>query len=120
MAQLELRTGEILIGIIGIASGAADHIILLPGDADPASQDAQIEWALSIGGELPDLVELALMRRERPDLFQPECYWSGVRTGDMNTNFGWAQSFYDGVQSFVLRDINLFRARAIRRVAVQP
>lgn len=48
-----LAAGERFICSITRPDGTGNHIILLPGDANGASWSDQMEWAKSIGGELP-------------------------------------------------------------------
>ena len=56
-----LAEGEIYVGSIGDAQGNLRHIILLPGDNEDDNWEAQMEWAKSIGGDLPTRIEQAML-----------------------------------------------------------
>ncbi len=111
-----LNEGEIYAGAIIKPDGTGHHAILLPGDNDDASWDKQMEWAASIGGDLPDRVEQALMYKNLPDQFKKEWYWSNTQHASAS-GFAWFQYFYDGSQDYVHKDVEL-RARAVRRSSV--
>lgn len=79
MPQLQLpplSNGEIYIGAIGDQAGCVHHVILLPGDNDDASWEAQSDWAKSIGGSLPTRTELSLIWERCRDQMQQDWYWS--------------------------------------------
>lgn len=113
--QPELKEGEIYVGAIVNPDGTGNHIILLDGDNDDADWNTQMEWAKSIGGDLPDCVEQAFLFKHHKDQFQKDWYWSNTLHED--TRFAWRQGFsyghqYDGYT------YGQFRARAVRRVAI--
>jgi hypothetical protein len=109
----ELNEGEIYVGIIGTPNGEANHIILLPGDHEEANWDDSMEWAKSIGGDLPDRVEQALLFKHLSDQFQKEWYWSNTQHASYES-FAWCQGFSNGDQ-YSFNKINPLRARAVRR-----
>ncbi|POR52804.1 hypothetical protein B0G62_104101 [Paraburkholderia eburnea] len=97
MQQLQLpplAEGEIYIGAIGDKNGDFHHVILLPGDSDDADWKAQMEWAKSIGGDLPNRIEQAMLWANFRDLFKKEIYWSNEV---YHRNSGWA--WYQNVSS---------------------
>ncbi len=111
----ELRDGERYVGAI-ITPAYMRHTILLPGDNDPASWPAQMKWAQSIDGVLPDCVEGALLHATMKDEFQGEWYWLcelHVSTFD----YAWYQDFGYGTQGDNDKGFK-FRARAVRHVEV--
>ena len=112
-----LNEGEIYAGAIINPDGTGHHAILLPGDNDDASWDKQMEWAASIGGDLPDRVEQALMYKNLPDQFEKEWYWSNTQHAS-DSGYAWYQSFYTGTQSSNHKSDEL-RARAVRRSVIQ-
>ena len=116
-----LDEGEIYAGLIGNASGEAYHLILLPGDNDGATWQAQIEWAKSIGGDLPDRVEQALLFKHFKGEFTPNWYWSNTTCepddDEEESSWAWYQYFDYGDQDNG-RKLYEFRARAVRRVYV--
>ena len=110
----ELAEGETYVGCIGDALGNLHHIILLPGDNDEATHESQLEWAKSIGGDLPSRIEQAMLFANHRDQFKNDWYWSNEQH---NAEFGWAwyQYFRSGNQLNYHRSSAL-RARAVRRV----
>lgn len=123
MQQLQippLAEGEIYIGCIGDAACNLYHVILLPGDNDDATSEDQMAWAKSIGGDLPNRTELAMLYTNFAAKFEENLYWSNsagypYATSSRRT---WYQSFADGHQDSFPPDMSL-RARAVRRVPVQ-
>lgn len=110
----ELNAGEIYAGAIINPDGTGHHVILLEGDNDDADWQTQMDWAKSIGGDLPDRVEQAMLYKHLPDQFQKDWYWSNTQHAS-GSDYAWYQSFTSGFQSYGLKSIKL-RARAVRRV----
>ena len=113
----ELADGEIYIGAIGDALGNLHHVILLPGDNDDATHEAQLEWAKSIGGDLPNRIEQAMLWANHRDQFQKDWYWSN-ETHHSESGWAWYQGFFDGLQLSSHKG-NELRARAVRRLPIQ-
>ena len=111
-----LAEGEIYIGAIGNAQGELYHLVLLPGDNDDATWQEQLDWAKSIGGELFDRVEGALLFQTKKSEFQEEWYWTR-ETHSSNDAYAWCQYFYYGRQGNGLKDRS-YRARAVRRLPI--
>ena len=119
MQQLQLpplAEGEIYVGAIGDTAGDVHHIILLPGDNDDATFEAQMDWAKSIGGDLPTRVEQAMLWANHRDQFQKDWYWSN-ETHHSDSGYAWYQTFNDGRQSYGRKRGEL-RARAVRRLPI--
>lgn len=113
----ELAAGErYLCGVID-ENGAVTHTVLLPGDADPAPWEAQIAWAKSIGGDLPNRIEQAMLFASFKDQFKQDAYWSNQQHAS-DSGYAWCQSFDGGLQIISLKD-NGLRARAVRRLVIQ-
>ena len=112
----KLADGEIYVGTIGDALGNLHHVILLPGDNDDATHEAQIEWAKSIGGDLPSRIEQAMLWANHRDLFQKDWYWSN-ETHHAESGWAWNQNFLNGIQYYDTRNTEL-RARAVRRLPI--
>lgn len=117
MKQPELNEGEVYAGAIINQDGTGHHIILLPGDNDDANWDAAMEWAKSIGGDLPDRVEQAMFYKNMPDQFQQDWYWSNTQHAS-DSDYAWYQYFGNGFQDDNLKSWEC-RARAVRRVAIE-
>ena len=111
-----LAEGETYVGLIGSPDGEAYHLILLPGDNDDANWQTQMDWAKSIGGDLPNLVELALLFAHNADKFNKEWYWSNEVHSAVPA-YAWYQTFLDGNQYDNLKS-NELRARAVRRLPI--
>jgi hypothetical protein len=119
MKQLQLpplTDGEIYVGCIGDAAGVLHHVILLPGDNDDATWEAQMEWAKSIGGDLPNRIEQAMLWANHRDQFQKDWYWSN-EMHHSESGWAWYQLFSNGYQDGLLRYGEL-RARAVRRLPI--
>jgi len=112
----ELADGEIYIGAIGDAAGNLHHVILLPGDNNDATHEAQLEWAKSIGGDLPTRIEQAMLLANHSDQFKKDWYWSN-EIHDTESGWAWYQYFGYGYQHSGYRRSEL-RARAVRRLPI--
>jgi hypothetical protein len=110
-----LNDGERWAGIVTTEAGL-HHIILLPGDMGPATWKKQLAWAKKSGGDLPDRVELATLRRTLPEEFKPDWYWSGEQHA-ASPDYAWYQIFGYGYQ-YGTSIYGKLRARAVRRVAI--
>ena len=113
---LNLQPGETYIGHYGDAEQTT-HTILLLGDNDKATFEAALEWAKSIGGDLPNRIEQAMLWANHRDQFQKEWYWSN-ETHHAESSWAWYQCFHDGSQGSYPKHLEL-RARAVRRVIVK-
>lgn len=107
-----LNEGEIHIAALTDAKGELYHLILLPGDNDDATHAAQLEWAKSIGGDLPSRVEQALLWERARDQFRKDWYWSN----ETESGWAWYQDFRNGYQGYDSKYHELC-ARAVRRFA---
>jgi len=121
MQQLQippLAEGEVYVGAIGDKSGDFHHVILLPGDSGYASWQAQMDWAKSIGGDLPTRVEQAMLFANFRDQFERDAYWSNTLDTDPSySGWAWFQYFGYGCQSSDPQCTEL-RARAVRRLSI--
>ena len=112
----DLAAGECYIGAIGNAEGTLTHIILLPGDNADTDWQAQMDWAKSIGGDLPNRIEQALMFATARDEFKADWYWSNERRASV-AGYAWCQYFSYGYQFSTSTSAQL-RARAVRRLSI--
>ena len=116
--KANLKPGEQYAGILLGQNGAPDqHIILLPGDRDSTSWQAQMDWAASIGGSLPTRREQSLLFANLKDQFKKGWYWS-CETHAENDGWAWFQYFYYGCQGFNPKN-SINRARAVRRLVIE-
>ena len=112
----ELADCEIYVGAIGDAAGNLYHVILLPGDNNDDTHEAQLEWAKSIGGDLPSRIEQAMLFANHRDQFKKDWYWSN-EIHDTESGWAWFQHFRNGTQYSTTRILEL-RARAVRRLPI--
>ncbi len=113
-----LAEGEIYLGGFVDANGDVTHTILLPGDNKAASWQAQIEWANSVGGDLPTRAELVIACEKHRDQFKKTAYWSNTPDDDPDyAGWAWCQGFDTGYQNCSGQG-NEFRARAVRRLSI--
>jgi hypothetical protein len=124
MQQLQippLAEGETYIGAIGNQSGDVYHLILLAGDNERVPHQQQLEWAKSIGGDLPNKLEAAMLFAHAKEQFQPEAYWTNETFIDPDDpeddGWAWFQTFYYGYQLTDRKHVPL-RARAVRRLPI--
>lgn len=109
----ELNPGEIYVGRIN-----DQHIILLPGDNNNAAWQDAMDWATSIGGDLPTRIEQAMLWANHRDQFQEDWYWSN-ETYERDSAFAWCQGFGSGSQSYGRKNSYYCRARAVRRLEIR-
>ena len=108
----ELKEGEIYVGRINDT-----HVILLPGDNDDANWQDALDWAKSLGGDLPNRIEQIMLWADHKSQFKEDWYWSS-ETYERNSAFSWYQGFTDGVQYYTHKSYSNCRARAVRRVLI--
>ena len=119
MQQLQsppLAEGEVYVGALGNKNGDIEHVILLSGDNADATWEEQMAWAKSIGGDLPNRIEQAMLWANHRDQFKKDWYWSNETH---HRDPGWAcyQFFSRGYQGDTVKDTKL-RARAVRRLSI--
>lgn len=121
MQQIQLpplAEGEIYLRGFVNANGDVEHTILLPGDNDGASWQEQMDWAKSIGGDLPTRAELVIAYEQHREHFKAAAYWSNTPDTDPGySGCAWYQDFGYGDQYYG-RQLSRFRARAVRRLSI--
>jgi hypothetical protein len=115
MQQLQippLAEGEIYLCGFVDANGDVEHTVLLPGE-QRGTWAKSLEWATSIGGDLPTRVELAVAYAKQRNQFEQAAYWSSEEDAD-DAGWAWYQGFGYGSQDYYPQR-NELRARAVRR-----
>ena len=115
----ELNEGERYAGIvIDSATGQpTHHLILIPQQPETRlTWDEAIEWAASIGVELPTRQESALLYANLKPAFEPTWYWSSEQHAS-NASYAWYQTFDYGDQYLHGKGYK-GRVRAVRRVPI--
>jgi hypothetical protein len=112
-----LADGETHICALISADGArCEHLILLP-DQFVGNWKKSLDWAESIGGQLPDAVEAALLFAHAEDELEPlDAYWTRVQHP---TEVAWSLCF-SGVGHGACASSDTLLARAIRRSRIPP
>lgn len=108
--------GELWLGVV-ITGKKMEHIYLLSGDNDGASWQEQMDWAKSIGGDLPNRVEHSMLYAHMKDQFKEAAYWSNEKHVS-DSGYAWYQDFTNGTQYYRTTHTTL-RARAVRRLEIQ-
>ena len=110
----KLKDGEIHVATLSIPGEQPYHLILLP-DHPPErmTHQAASEWAASIGGDLPNRYEQALLFAYQRDQFDQDWYWSASRR-ESSSNHAWCQDFDYGNQGVNYSSSEL-RALAVLR-----
>ena len=117
-AAFELAEGEAYAGVLLNEDGTpSHHLILLPGDVEDKTYQLAIDWAASIGGELPTRREQSLLFANAKQHFKRDWYWSSEQHAS-DESYAWDQDFDYGFQFTSLKSAEL-RARAVRRLTIQ-
>jgi hypothetical protein len=114
-----LADGEVYAGLSRDPdTGDWHHLVLLPATTDQGLPWKEaIDWAKSVGGELPTRFESALLYANvRDQIDEGYWYWTAT-THASEPSWAWTQSFYDGSQLNNRKGYH-GRARAVRRVPV--
>lgn len=95
----QLNAGEKYVGAIISADGTKrDHIILLPETKVDINWKDAMAWAKSIGGDLPNRCESALLFATMKDQFEPQWHWTNELHADYS-DCAWMQLFNYGDQT---------------------
>jgi len=108
-----LAEGETYLCGLVDANGDVEHAVIIGINNDGASWQKQLDWAKSLGGDVTNRVEQAVIRARRPDLVEEAAYWSNTEV-EWDSSFAWYQDFSYGFQYFYLKSAAL-RAVAVRR-----
>lgn len=108
---------ETYIGFYSDKDGNRVDFWLLDGDNADATHEAQLEWAKSIGGDLPNRIEQAMLWANHRDQFKRCWYWSN-EIHHTESGWAWSQTFTSGNQDRNTRILEL-RARAVRRAKAE-
>lgn len=117
--DIDLADGEHYAGLTrDHETGAWHHLVLLPAttDKDLIWQEA-IDWAKSVGGELPSRFESALLYANLRDKIDRDYWYWTATTHEREPSWAWSQDFLSGGQ-YYYRKVDRSRARAVRRVPV--
>jgi hypothetical protein len=107
-----LAEGEIYLCGLVDANGDVEHTVIVSVNNERASWQQQMDWAKSIGADLTNRVEQAVIRARRTDLVEEAAYWSNT-TVEWDSACAWCQYFYYGNQ------YRSHKSAALRAVAVR-
>jgi hypothetical protein len=117
MDKPELKEREVYIGAIIGANGHGHHVVLLAEHPKQAMKwQLAMDWAKSIGGDLPNRIEQAMLFDQHQTAFDKDWYWSSTERAAY-ADFAWFQGFGNGGQRLSSKLYTL-RARAVRRVLI--
>ena len=113
---IALQPGERYAGPVLDATGQPKHhVILLPQRPDEdAPWKAQMDWAASVGGQLPDRQEQALLYANCKDALPHKWCWSS-QEHEKDASCAWICYFYDGDQGYDHKSFDC-SAVAVRRL----
>lgn len=113
-----LQPGEIYAGLILGKNGTPDyHLFLRPEKPEKTLSWADaMEWAKSIGYELPTRQDQSLLFANCQSEFENAWYWSSEQHAH-DDDYAWLQNFDHGYQSGSRKSYT-DRARAVRRVPI--
>ncbi|MDE3023779.1 MAG: DUF1566 domain-containing protein [Pseudomonadota bacterium] len=112
-------TDEVYLCGLILPTGALQHTIVVPGDAEPDSWDHQMQWAHDDGFDLLNRIEHAFAWEKARGLFDPVEYWSNTPNDNPDhRGAAWYQHFGYGFQENADKNCKLY-ARRCRRVIVQ-
>lgn len=110
-----LKDGEYYAGLVLPKDGQPGyHLVGLPGEFEEATWQQAMEWAQGLGGGLPNLRDLGLLRVNAREQFKDDWYWSSEEHAS-DSPYAWGQYFYVGYQNYGHKSYE-GRARAIRRI----
>jgi hypothetical protein len=116
IALPDLKKGELYVGGTIDAGGKITHTILLPGEKADVNWKDALAWAKSVGGDLPNRIEQAMLWAHHAGKFQKRYYWSNTQYAD-DSAYAWFQGFGLGGQDAWRKDYKRM-ARAVRRVTI--
>ncbi|MGA7781130.1 MAG: DUF1566 domain-containing protein [Paraburkholderia sp.] len=114
----ELNEGEVYVGAVFTPEGRGHHAILLAGSRGLSTWKDALEWAASVGGDLPSRFELLMLYTHAKDQFESDWYWSN-QSYEHNDAFAWCQDFGYGNQDLTHKGYSGCRARAVRRLVIE-
>lgn len=112
----ELAEGEKFVGAIISADLSKREVLIMLPDEFKGNWDDAMAWAASIGGELPDRCESALLFATMKNEFRPEFYWTREQRAVLS-DYAWYQ-FFDSGSQFNGDKSNSRPARAFRRLKI--
>jgi hypothetical protein len=112
------KNGEKWIGTIISADGSKRyHLFLLPEERESINWKDAMSWAKSIGGELPDRTESALLYSTMKAEFKEAWYWTREPHAS-DSGYAWGQYVSHG-NRYYLSVYVIYRARAVRRLVIE-
>jgi hypothetical protein len=115
-AEIELQAGEHYAGTVLDENGhVKHHVVLMAAKPDGRlTWQGAMDWAASVGGELPSRQEQALLYANCKSQFEAEWYWSNQQH-ETNGSSAWHCNFGNGNQTSNHESFEGC-ARAVRRV----
>ena len=112
----QLNEGEYLAGLCMVDCEPSHWLILLPAAPDKdLNWQGAIDWAKSVGGELPTRFESALLYANPRDQIDTDHWYWTATTHEREPSWAWLQHFDNGYQYYGRKE-NGYRSVAVRRV----
>jgi hypothetical protein len=115
-AEIALDDGEHYAGAVLNEDGTLKHhlVLMAPKPDDTMTWQAARSWAASVGGDLPNRQESALLYANCKPHIEGVWHWTSD-VYEPNESYAWVQHFGYGYQLYVRKDYD-YAARAVRRV----
>ena len=107
-----LAEGEIYLCGLVDANGDVEHTVIIGINNNGDSWQKQLDWAKSLGGDVTNRIEQAVIRARRPALVDEVAYWSNTEV-EWDSSYAWCQDFGNGFQ------YGSHKSAALRAVAVR-
>jgi hypothetical protein len=101
---------------VTLFNGERYGLIVLPADGEERSHAEAVAWAKAQGGELMTRIDAVVAYENLRDEFEADWYWL-AETHPKYADCAWLQYFLYGSQ-LSTRKSDVFRCRAVRRVAI--
>lgn len=113
----QLGAGESYAGILLDQAGKpVAHLVEIARRTQEGTWQEQLDWAKSVGGELPNKQEGALLYANRSHAYEKRWHWLREEYAG-NAVYAWVQTFGDGGQDGDHKG-GRYLACAVRRVAI--
>ena len=114
-----MKPDETHAGLILGKDGQLDHhLFLLPAKPEKnMNWNDAMQWARSVGGNLPTRNEQSLLFANCKEEFKPNWYWSNEQYA-YGPDYAWMQYFNSGDQNDG-RKWDEYSARAVRRIYIE-
>jgi len=122
--KIHQKEGELYVGLMLDRKNGRDyHLFLMPNQIDTrrlsrrCAWQVAMDWAKSLGGDLPSSTEQALLMANAPEEFEKQCFWSST-VAENSPGLAWVRDFTNGAR-YCYSKLDIYRARAVRREYIE-